>query len=199
MTRLFIVVLFISFLFCSSAQTHNLQAEIENSNNTPSILISKGRALLLDKFLSKDIDKTAELEKYLSTSLSNDDYFALYPIEQWLIKYWTKDYKQLINCIRQYDSINSTLQKKVHPQSDNLYTILRERTCDQRQQLINSILESSIPKCSTKFKVTISFFKSGSITVPNTSKTLSLLISICLNSFYKSTEKRKSIPTIKIN
>jgi hypothetical protein len=36
------------------------------------------------------------------------------------------------------------MQRKVHPQTDNLYTMLKEKSYNQKQILINSIIESSI-------------------------------------------------------
>jgi len=136
-----------------SAQIDRMQDEIINSANTKSMLIAKGRTLLLDKFLAKDMNKVAEIEDYLTNKLSSDDYIALYPSEQWFIKYWTKDYIKLMVCVRQYDSIYPKMKQKVQPPSDNLYMMLREKTFSQKQLLISNIEASSLPEPDKDFLV----------------------------------------------
>lgn len=153
MTKLLLVFMMICFSGLVSAQMDSIQNEIIVSSNSKSMLISKGRTLLLDKFLSKDLAKVAEIENYLATKLSNDDYFALYPSEQWFIKFWTKDYERLISEIRQYDSIYPKLQKKVQPPEDNLYMMLREKTYNQRKLMIKNIEESSLPEQDKDFLI----------------------------------------------
>lgn len=127
-----------------SAQNDSILHEIENAGNSKSVLISKGRALLLDKFLSMDMAKTAELDNYLSTALTDNDYVALFPIEQWLIEFWTRDYQQLMDHVRHYEAASLALQGKVAPQPDNLYAKLREKSYAQRQSLTDAIRASSL-------------------------------------------------------
>jgi len=141
-------------LFCyGSAQTDSIQYEIQNSARSKSVLILKGRNLLLDNFLSGDIAKVAEIENYLTDKLSNEDYIALYPVEQWLIKFWTKDYDKLIQSVKQYDSIYPSLQKKVHPQEDDLYMKLKEKSYKQKLTMVNSINNSSLTQQDKDFLI----------------------------------------------
>ena len=153
MTRLFLVVMMLSISGLVSAQMDSIQNEILLSANSKSMLISKGRMLLLDKFLAKDLVKVAELEGYLTNKLSNDDYMALYPSEQWFILYWTKDYERLITSVRQYDSIYPLLNRKVQPASDNLYMMLRDKTLKQRGFIISQINGSQLPDQDKDFLV----------------------------------------------
>jgi hypothetical protein len=108
---------------------------------------------MLDKFLSKDFVKVAEIEDYLTNKVSNDDYLALYPSELWFVKFWTKDYDRLITSIRQYDSIFPTLSKKVQPPSDNLYMMLRDKTYKERELVEKYIEESSLQDQDKDFLV----------------------------------------------
>jgi hypothetical protein len=97
--------------------------------------------------------KVAELEGYLTNKLSNDDYMALYPSEQWFIMYWTKDYERLITSVKQYDSIYPLLSRKVQPASDPLYMMLREKTLKQREFIINQIKGSLLTDQDKDFLV----------------------------------------------
>ncbi|MCX6256411.1 MAG: hypothetical protein NTW49_00685 [Bacteroidia bacterium] len=109
--------------------------------------------MLLDKFLSGDISKVAEIEDYLTKQLSGDDYVALYPFEQWLILYWTKNYDKLIQNIKHYDSICSTLHTKIFPQPDNLSFRLKEKTYSNKQLIISWIKNSSISEQDKDFLI----------------------------------------------
>ena len=141
-------------LFCfqlNFAQTDLIRKEILSSDDSQSIVITKGRALLLEKFLSGDLAKMAEIESYLTNKLSNGDYLSLYPIERWLVKYWTKDYDRLIQDIGQYDSVSTKTLRKVIPPYDNLLIKLSERSYAQKQAIVDSINHSALPLSDKEF------------------------------------------------
>ena len=85
-------------------QNDSLKNEILDYSNTKTELISKGRTLLLDKFLEGDYSKVKEIKNYLINDVENDDYLVLYPAEYWMILYWTQEYKELLNSIQNLDS-----------------------------------------------------------------------------------------------
>lgn len=87
------------------SQIDSTEMQILNYSNSKSVIISKGRSLLLDKFLENDIDKVKEIKNYLINKGNDEDYIALFTTEYWLILYWTNEYEELLNSIVQYDSV----------------------------------------------------------------------------------------------
>jgi hypothetical protein len=142
-----IIILSVLFLIFQSgfAQSDALLQEIEQADvDSTAILITKARLLLVNKFLKDDISKTAEIENYISKKLSNAAYIGLYPQEQWLVKYWTKDYINLIKNVKESDSSNILLSSKTQPKSDNLNQVLQEKSFLHKQEIITAIQNTAL-------------------------------------------------------
>jgi hypothetical protein len=163
MKHLYFAVLFALFPMFLSAQEKDLEQEILNYSETQSELISKGRKLLLDKFLEGDIDKVREVKDYLLTEVQNEDYVALYPGEQWLIMYWTGEYEQLPESILQINQeFLEKFQRRIAPERDFLYTKLVEKSWDQLQMLEDKINNSALDIKSKDFLLLhLNFMVSG--------------------------------------
>ena len=153
MKRTFLIVLLFVCVHPIFAQNETLKKEILGSEDSQSIIISKGRTLLLEKFLAGDMAKVAELENYLSTQLSDKDYLALYPVEKWLVKYWTRDYNNLLPDVKQFDSFRLVLRGKILPQYDNLLKKLEDKTYEHKQEIIESINQSALSAQDKDFLV----------------------------------------------
>jgi len=126
------------------SQDNGIESEILAYDEGKSTLISKGRQLLIDKFLEKDFEKVKETERYL-TSIEDEDYFALYPAERWLIQYWVKDYEILSQDLSAFnDEKADSYQEKIAPGRDLLYAKLIERSRQDADQLIKAIEEAAI-------------------------------------------------------
>lgn len=134
------------------AQSQTIENEILNSNTTKSVMISKGRTLLLDSFLAGDTSKVRALKDYLNKQ-TNEDYLSLYNIERWLIEYWTNDFKSIIQGAVRYDSIATSMQNKILPPEDYLYLKLQQNIYKQKQTIENSIKESSLTQSEKDFLV----------------------------------------------
>ncbi len=152
MRKIFLLAILIYSIQLSFAQSQTIENEISNSSETKSVLISKGRALLLDKFLIGDTTKVREIEDYLNKQ-SNDDYVSLYIIEQWYLDYWTKNFNHLIQTSMRYDSISSSVQNKIRPSEDYLYFKLQQKLYLQKQTIVNSIKESDLTQSDKDFLV----------------------------------------------
>ena len=79
-TSVFFSLFFLVFS-AMQAQQDSLQQEILDYSNTTSQIISRGRSLLLDKFMERDLQKVSEVRDYLVNEVQNVDYLALYPSE----------------------------------------------------------------------------------------------------------------------
>jgi hypothetical protein len=108
--------------------------------------------LLLDNFITGDIAKVRELKNYL-TKLSDDDYIGLYPIDQWIIEYWTNDYASIIQNVKKFDSINFSLRKKIRPLPDDLLLKLEEKSYSQKETIVNSINNSPLHQQDKDFLI----------------------------------------------
>ena len=84
-----------------SPQIDSVERQILNSDSR-SVIISKERSLLLDKFLVNDIEKVKEIKNYLIEK-EDENYIALYPAEHWLILYWTNEFEELLFLIKNYN------------------------------------------------------------------------------------------------
>ena len=109
----FILIFTTTFVF---GQNNDIESQILKYEDSKSAIISKGRNLLLDKFIENDFEKVKEIRRYLVTEVEDKDYIALYPIENWTILYWTREYDELLHDIGSYDSTRiMSYQTKIHP------------------------------------------------------------------------------------
>jgi len=163
MKQFYFVLFLLLFPLFLKAQEKDLEQEILNYSETQSELISKGRKMLLDKFLEDDFVKVKEIKDYLINEVQNEDYFALYPVEKWMIMYWTGDYEKLTESILQLDQeYLEKFQRKIAPQRDLLYTKLLEKSWDQLQMLEVNINNSSLDTNSKDFLLLhLNFMVSG--------------------------------------
>ena len=92
MRKLFSTVIITLVVFQAFSQIDSTERQILNHDDSKSVIISKGRSLLLDKFLENDMDKVKEIKDYLIERGEDENYIALYPAEYWFILYWTNEY-----------------------------------------------------------------------------------------------------------
>jgi hypothetical protein len=133
MKNRFLIILIVLIPICSFGQNDTIRNEILNNSDSKSEIISKGRRLLLDKFIEGDIQKVKEIKDYLINDVENADYVAFYPIEYWLLLYWTQEYDELTESITGFDSFKSdTFEKSIKPQDDFLFEKVRSKTRDSK-------------------------------------------------------------------
>jgi hypothetical protein len=163
MKHFYFAVLFLLFPLLLPAQEKDLEQEILNYQESRSQLISKGRRLIMDKFLEGDIEKVKEVKDYLIKEVQNEDYVALYPGELWMIMYWTGEYEELPETILQINKeFLEKFQRRIIPERDLLYTKLVERSWEQLQLLEDKILNSSLDTASKDFLLLhLNFMVSG--------------------------------------
>ena len=136
-----ILLLFSSYLF---SQVPDIESQILESKETKSTIISKGRKLLLDKFIEGDLNKVREIKDFLAET-EDDNYIVFYPSEYWLILYSTKDYNELVNDIQSIDSLKLTsYNTRISPPEDLLYVKLLDKTIENETQLKKQIQESDL-------------------------------------------------------
>lgn len=148
-----IIALLIACSFCSklSAQTDSLKIEILNYQDSKSLIIAKGRSLLLDKFLQNDINKVKELLGYLLTKEEDQNYMAFYPAEKWLLYYWTQQYDKIVKGALT-DSFNSRdFYTKIRPPQDLLFLQLKTTLKEQQTGIKNQINASDLSKIDKDF------------------------------------------------
>lgn len=146
-----------------TAQEKDLEQEILNYSETQSELISKGRRMLLDKFLEGDIAKVKEVKDYLLSEVQDEDYIALYPGEQWMMMYWTGEYEELADTILKVNQeFIEKLQIKIAPERDFLYTKLIERSWNNLPMLEEKINNTTLDVKSKDFLLLhLNFMVSG--------------------------------------
>ena len=101
--KLLIAVILTFVIFQLFSQVDSTERQILNYDNSKSVIISKGRSLLLDKFIENDRDKVKEIKDYLIEKGEDENYIALYTAEYWLILYWTNEYEELLKSIKKFN------------------------------------------------------------------------------------------------
>ena len=134
-------------------KTDSIEKEILNYTDTQTELITKGRRLLLDRFTAGDLQKVKEVKDYLKNQVENRDYVVLFPFEHWLILYWTKEYTELINLIKNPDAFEYTRVNRIAPQQDILYERIREKSLISISKLTSEIYLSGLSEVDNDFLV----------------------------------------------
>ncbi len=127
------------FLFLSSVvllgQVSDIEKEITEQPVGKSFLISKGRQMLLDKFLEGDWQKVSEVTDYL-LQIEDTNYVALYPAEYWYVLYWTQAYPELLMDIPQLDSTAiASFYNRIRPSEDVLMTNMHKKTLAHKDEI----------------------------------------------------------------
>jgi len=73
MRKLFIVIIITFVAIHAFSQVDNTERQILYYDDSKSVIISKGRSLLLDKFLENDMDKVKEIKDYLIEKGEDDN------------------------------------------------------------------------------------------------------------------------------
>ena len=149
MKKGFIFILFLlTFLTGLYSQTKDIEVQIKEYDESKASIISKGRRLLLDKFIEGDYDKVKEVKDYL-VKIEDENYFAFYSIEYWFILYWTNDYLELTESIKNFKTAISSYNTRIRPLTDMLYARLQEKSVLNKNQLK---LEIEISELDTETK-----------------------------------------------
>jgi hypothetical protein len=129
---------------CLYSQVDSIKSQILDYEDSKSTIISKGRKLLLDKFIEGDLMKVKDIKDYLIKN-EDDNYFAFYPAEYWFVLYWTKDYSELTESLQSFDSTKvASYNTRIRPSNDMLYNKLKEKTIKNETQLKEQIQVSDL-------------------------------------------------------
>jgi hypothetical protein len=151
MRQLFFFILIFTATFVV-AQDNNIGEQILKYEDSKSVILSKGRTFLTDRFLENDIEKVKEIRQYLTAEVEDKNYMALYPIENWLILYWTQEYEKLLNDITSFDSTRiADNQAKILPGKDMLILTLQEKSEAFADTIKNRIKNSNLSLEHEKF------------------------------------------------
>jgi len=111
------------------AQIDSIANQISKYQNGKSDVISKGRRLLLDKYMENDNKKVGEIIDYFDKEIEDANYITLYPIERIFLYYSLRDYRNILQSMLQYDSSYFVgFNKKIRPAPDDLYKKLVEQS-----------------------------------------------------------------------
>jgi len=150
MKKILFITLILSATFIN-AQNEDIEKRILNYDDSKSTIISKGRNMLIDKFIEKDIESVKEIRRYLMEDVENKNYISLYPVENWLILYWTNEYNDLLDDIKSLDSLRmAEYDAKIQPNKDLLYLKLKEASVENAETIKSQINESGL---SSEYKM----------------------------------------------
>ena len=157
--KMLITVILTIFTFQLFCQIDSVERQILNYDDAKSVIISKGRSLLLDKFLENDMDKVKEIKNYLIEKGEDENYIALYPAEYWLVLYWTNEYEELLTSIMKFEMpfveyhfyptsitrfYSSKYDNRIFPLPDMLYAKLLQYSKEKEDEIITQIQSANI-------------------------------------------------------
>jgi hypothetical protein len=135
-----ILIFFTASVFC---QNESIKKLILDYDDSKSILISRGRALLTDKLIERDLALVKDVKDYLTVEMEDDNYIALYPAEYFLILYWTKEYDELTGNLGKYDLyLDEGYRTRIRPPADMLYEKLLEHSVKYSASLKEQIKDA---------------------------------------------------------
>jgi hypothetical protein len=145
MRKSFIIVVITLVVFQAFSQVDSVERQILNYGNSKSVIISQGRSLLLDKFIERDMYKVKEIKDYLIEKGEDENYIAFFPVEYWLILYWTNEYEELSHSIMVFDSTRiASYRTRIRPSQDMLHTRLLLQSRENAQTITNQIQNANI-------------------------------------------------------
>jgi hypothetical protein len=135
----------------SFAQADNLKREILNYKDEKAETIINGRKLTMATFLADDKTKVIELLQYLQT-LKQEDYLVFYPAEEWLLYYWTQQYRKLLEGVRDFDSAYIVMMsKQLKPPRDLLLLKMKDKFSQLRKEIKLQIAQSDLTETEKQF------------------------------------------------
>jgi hypothetical protein len=162
MKKILITIILTVVSYQLFSQVDSVEQQILNYDDARSVIISKGRSLLLDKFLENDMEKVREIKNYLIEKGEDENYIALYTAELWLILYWTNEYEELLTNVKNFENTKMPLveyhiypttirryystryDNRIFPSPDMLYTKLLQYSQDNKDEIIIQIQDSEI-------------------------------------------------------
>lgn len=151
---LFATLLIVLLSLNSFSQNDSLRSEILNYEQSKHDFLDKGRRLLLDHFEKSDLFKVKEVKDLLLEENDGNVYNTFYPIEYIYILYWTEEYDELIDFIKQVDfTLPVSNSVRILAATDNMFTTLLQQTLENKDMLLLFIKESNISDMDKEFLV----------------------------------------------
>lgn len=193
MKYIILTVLIFTFINLHS-QNDSIYKSIVQYDDSASLIINKGRKLLLAKFVDKDYKSMSEILNYLE-SKENKDYIALYPVERWLLDYWTEEYGDILQTTIKFDSsYYASFNYRIRPQYDLLYMKLYQTSKQEQASLTQRIDNSNFNQSEKDFlKLNLSYCTVDKNKSPDCQDTLNTLT----NSYISTYPKSEFIPYAK--
>ena len=149
MRKQIISLLLIFGCFSTFVSSQDIASSIKNNKLSKSDIISRGRNLLLDSYVSGDIDKVNEAYLYLNDKVANDDFAVFNSFEQIYLGALTKNYTYSLKEILRVDSIsvlNPSVRRKkpVMPNTELLSQKLADNSFLYLHRIIKNIDKSTL-------------------------------------------------------
>lgn len=154
-SKLILALLFVTLFSTNSfSQNDSLRSQIMNYEQSGHDFLDKGRRLLKEHFSQSDMITVKEVKDMLIKENNGNVYNTFYPIELIYILYWTEEYDELIDFIKQVDfTLPVSNSVRILAQTDNLFSTLYQHTVDYKDLLLVFIKESQVSEMDKEFLV----------------------------------------------
>lgn len=153
--KLFLAIVIIAlFSMKSFSQNDSLRNQILNYEQSRHVLLDKGRRLLVDHIVKSDMFKAKEVKDLLLNENDGNVYNTFYPIEYIYILYWTEEYAELIDFIKQVDFRHPVSNSvNILAQTDNMFSTLFHKTAENKDLILVYIEGSDVSEMDKEFLV----------------------------------------------
>lgn len=154
-SKLFLITAFVAlFSMKSFSQNDSLRKQIMNYEQSDHDFLDKGRRLLLENFIKSDMLKAKEIKDLLLKENGGNIYNTFYPIEYIYLLYWTEEYKELTDFIKQVDyTLPVSNSVRILAQTDNMFSTLLQQTLANKDILLVFIENSHVSDMDKEFLV----------------------------------------------
>lgn len=153
--KLYVAIIVMTLLTMKSfSQNDSLRSQIINYEQSSHDFLDKGRRILLDQIVKGDMFRAKEVKDLLLKENGGNVYSTFYPIEYIYILYWTEEYEELIDFIKQVDyTLPVSNSVRILAQTDNLFPTLFQQTVENKDLLLVFIKESNVSDMDKEFLV----------------------------------------------
>jgi hypothetical protein len=125
--------------------------EIISFRETDGTIIAKARSLLLDCVRTGDTVRGRPVLSFLRDNYGHTRYVPLWPSEQFLLLYWTSEYRAILNppFLESLDTVGD--QSSVPPPRDLLIDDLRDALRPRRNELRTAVLHAQVERDESGF------------------------------------------------
>jgi hypothetical protein len=131
---------------------NSIRDEILSYDDSSIEIIAKGRSLIIENFRADNFEKVRLIKTYLESDKVGGYQQAFYLYEKIMLAFWLEDYEYLLPYLNKFFSLRFNHSERLKPpHRDELSEEIRDKSCENKDFLISSILKSDLSSVDKDF------------------------------------------------